>query len=76
MDLLLMSRTNKVFRDALTDKSSRQVWIAAFDNIPAAKRPPPCPEGLAEIGYASLLYNSCCMVCMCLRFTSPTDPQD
>lgn len=71
MDLLRMSWTNKAFRDGLTNKSSRQVWIAAFGNIPEAKRPPPCPEDLAGIGYASLLYNPRCMVCICLRFISP-----
>ena len=60
-----MSWANKAFRSVLTHKSSRQVWIAAFNNIPEAlERPPPCPEDLAEIAYANLLYNMLCMVRM------------
>ena len=37
-----------------------------FYNVPEAQRPPPCPEDLAEIAYAKLLYNPCCMVCACV----------
>ena len=59
-----MSWANKAFRSVLTNKTSRQVWVAAFDNIPETQKPPPCPEDLAEIAYASLLYNPRCMVCL------------
>jgi len=59
-----MSWANKAFRSVLTHKSSRPVWIAAFDNIPEGLRPPPCPQDLTEIAYANLLYNSLCMVCV------------
>jgi len=59
-----MSWTNKAFRNILTGKSSRRIWVAAFDNIPEARRPPPCPEDLTEIGYTKLLYNPFCMVCV------------
>jgi len=62
VDLLGMSWANKAFRNVLTSKSSRRIWIAAFNNIPEFKRPPPCPEDLTEIAYANLLYNPCCMV--------------
>ena len=70
VDLLRMSWASKAFRNVLVSKSSRQVWKAAFDNILEARRPPPCPEGLSEIAYASLLYNPCCMVRVFLCFAS------
>jgi len=57
-----MSWANKAFHNVLTSKSSRHIWIAAFDNIPEVKRPPPRPEDLTEIAYANLLYNPRCMV--------------
>jgi len=63
-DLLRTSWTNKTFHNTLTSKSSRRIWVAVFNNIPEARRPPPCPEDLTEIGYANLLYNPCCMVCV------------
>ena len=64
VDLLRMSWANKAFHNVLTSKTSRQLWLAAFDNFPEAQRPPPRPEPLTEIAYANLLYNHCCMVCM------------
>ena len=67
VDLLRMSWANKTFRNVLTSNSSRQIWIAAFDNIPEARRPPPRPEDLTEIGYANLLYNPCCRVRVCVH---------
>jgi len=57
-----VSWTNKAFLSVLTTRSSRLVWIAAFNNIPKPRRPPPCPEDLTEIVYANLLYNPRCMV--------------
>ena len=68
MDLLRMSWTNRTFRSVLTNKASKHIWMATFDNIPEAQRPPPCPEDLTEIAYANLLYNPRCMVCMCFVF--------
>jgi len=65
-----MSWANKTFHNTLTSKSSRRIWVAAFDNIPQARRPPPCPENLTEIGYANLLYNPRCMVCVGVYSTS------
>jgi len=57
MDLLRVSWINKAFRNVLARKSSRRVWMATFDNLPKAQRPPPCPEDLTEIAYADLLYD-------------------
>ena len=57
-----MSRASKALRNFLTSKSSRQVWIDTFDNIPMAQRPPPCPGELTEISYANLLYDPSCAV--------------
>jgi len=34
VDLLWMSWASNVFRNALTSKSSRWIWIVTFDNIP------------------------------------------
>ena len=65
-----MSWANKAFRNVLTSKSSRHIWIAAFNNIPEVKRPPPCPEDLTEIAYANLLYNPRCVV-RARAFVSP-----
>jgi len=70
VDLLRMSWASKAFRNVLTSKSSRQVWIATFDNIPEVRRPPPCPEELTELAYANLLYNPCCMDCGALHATA------
>lgn len=66
VDLLRISWASKPLRNVLTSKSSRQVWITAFDNIPEVRRPLPCPQELTEIGYANLIYESHCMVCVFL----------
>jgi len=39
VDLLQMSRANKVFRTVLKNKSSMFVWIAGFNNIPVIRKP-------------------------------------
>ena len=57
-----MSRASKALRNILTSKSSRQVWVATFNNIPMARWPPPCLEGFTEISYANLLYDPSCGV--------------
>jgi len=36
--------------------------MAAFNNVPEARRPPPCPEELTEIAYAGFLYDPRCNV--------------
>ena len=59
-----MSWADKAFHSVLTNKTSRQVWVAAFGNIPETQRLPPCPEDLTEIAYANLLFNPRCMVCL------------
>jgi len=71
MDLLRTSWAGRALRTVLTNKSSKQVWAAAFGNIHEALQPPACPEDMSEIAYASLLYNPYCMVrgCITSRFT-------
>jgi len=64
---MYLSWTNKTFRNVLTNKSSRRVWKATFDNIHVT-----CPENLTELAYANYLYTQCCMVCVCALLSYPT----
>ena len=62
-DLMRISWTSKILNEFLTSKSSRHVWQASFQTIAESERPPRCPSGITEMGYANLLYGQCCMVC-------------
>jgi hypothetical protein len=59
LDLLRMSRANRKFRQILTSKLYRHVWIAARRNVPGL---PDCPSDLSEPQYSHLLFVMRCDV--------------
>jgi hypothetical protein len=62
-DLLRLTRTTKILRSLLLQKSTRSIWKAALANIRGL---PGIPDDLNEPAYASLLYDRFCHVCLLL----------
>ncbi|KAG9094597.1 hypothetical protein FRC06_010659, partial [Ceratobasidium sp. 370] len=60
VDLLSLARSNKFFRMMFMSRSSLHIWQMAFKNLPGL---PPCPPGLCEPQYASLLFSKTCSKC-------------
>ncbi|KAG9088127.1 hypothetical protein FS749_002404 [Ceratobasidium sp. UAMH 11750] len=60
LDLILLSRANKFFRQLLMNRSAIQTWRYALSNVPGL---PPCPEQLCEPQYAALLFTKYCSMC-------------
>jgi hypothetical protein len=59
-DLVRLSRASKAFRQVLLSKQSTFLWKAAFADSDNA---PPCPEDIAELAWANLLFGgSYCQV--------------
>ncbi|KAG8791511.1 hypothetical protein FRC12_008999 [Ceratobasidium sp. 428] len=70
LDLILLSRANKFFRQLLMSRSTIQTWRYALSNVPGL---PPCPVELCEPQYAALMFSKHCSMCgkQALR---PMDP--
>ncbi|KAG8711716.1 hypothetical protein FRC09_020459 [Ceratobasidium sp. 395] len=70
LDLILLSRANKFFRQLLMCRSATQTWRYALSNVPDL---PTCPQELCEPQYAALVFSKCCSMCgkQALR---PMDP--
>ncbi|KAG9097615.1 hypothetical protein FS749_005905 [Ceratobasidium sp. UAMH 11750] len=60
LDLILLARANKFFRQLLMNRSAIQTWRYALNNVPGL---PPCPEQLCEPQYAALLFTKYCSMC-------------
>ncbi|KEP45345.1 hypothetical protein V565_285140 [Rhizoctonia solani 123E] len=60
IDILALSRSNKSFRNLLMNRSSLHIWHAVMKNVPGL---PPCPAGLSEPSYLSLLFSKTCSMC-------------
>ncbi|KAI0088493.1 hypothetical protein BDY19DRAFT_947876 [Irpex rosettiformis] len=59
-EMLWLSRLSKAFNKFFTSRTTQYIWKAAALNVPGL---PPCPEGLTEIAYASLLFDTHCHNC-------------
>ncbi|KAF8597362.1 hypothetical protein BDV93DRAFT_479506 [Ceratobasidium sp. AG-I] len=59
-ELLSLARSNKFFRRMFMSRSSIEIWRSAFRNLTDL---PPCPPGLSEPHYASLLFSKTCSEC-------------
>ncbi|KAG8792985.1 hypothetical protein FRC12_004260 [Ceratobasidium sp. 428] len=57
LDLILLSRANKFFRQLLMCRSAIQTWRSALSNVPGL---PPCPPELCEPQYAALVFSKHC----------------
>ncbi|KAG9078383.1 hypothetical protein FS749_009578, partial [Ceratobasidium sp. UAMH 11750] len=60
LDLILLSRANKFFRQLLLSRSATQTWQHALSNVDGL---PPCPEQLCEPQYAALMFTKYCSMC-------------
>ncbi|KAJ7170227.1 hypothetical protein C8R46DRAFT_1091609 [Mycena filopes] len=60
LDLLRLSRTSKEFRNLLIHRSSITVWRSSLSNVPGL---PPCPPGMNEPQWISLVFDATCQVC-------------
>ncbi|CUA68051.1 hypothetical protein RSOLAG22IIIB_07725 [Rhizoctonia solani] len=59
-DLLALTRSTKLLRGTFMSRSSQHIWISAIANV---HQLPPCPTGLAEPQYISLMYSKTCSEC-------------
>ncbi|KAH9833537.1 uncharacterized protein C8Q71DRAFT_773908 [Rhodofomes roseus] len=66
-DLLSLSRTSKSFNSFLMRRSSAYLWRGSLRNVEGL---PPCPSGLIEPSWVSLVFSPYCTGCM-VR-TAPT----
>ncbi|KAG8759817.1 hypothetical protein FRC11_001330 [Ceratobasidium sp. 423] len=60
LDLIMLSRVNKYFRELFMDKRSAMIWRSAQENLPGL---PPCPEEVCEPQYAAMLFAKRCSSC-------------
>ncbi|CAE6426620.1 unnamed protein product [Rhizoctonia solani] len=60
LDLIMLSRVNKFFRELFMDKRSALIWQSARENLPGL---PPCPEEVCEPQYAAMLFAKRCSSC-------------
>ncbi|KAG8785335.1 hypothetical protein FRC12_017729 [Ceratobasidium sp. 428] len=70
LDLILLSRANKFFRQLLMCRSAIQTWRYALSNVPDL---PPCPKELCEPQYAALVFSKHCSMCG-KQVLRPMDP--
>lgn len=61
LNLLQLARASKIFRSILFSRSSKHLWVVARRNV-LYLSPPECPSDLSEPAYASLLFDTHCMV--------------
>ncbi|KAG8697172.1 hypothetical protein FRC08_006695, partial [Ceratobasidium sp. 394] len=71
LDLILLSRANKFFRQLLLSRSAIQTWRHALSNVDGL---PPCPEELCEPQYAALMFTKYCSMCG-KQAPRPMDPR-
>ncbi|EUC60505.1 hypothetical protein RSOL_348630 [Rhizoctonia solani AG-3 Rhs1AP] len=60
LDLVMLSRVNKFFRELFMDKRSALIWRSARENLPGL---PPCPDDVSEPQYAAMLFTKRCSTC-------------
>ncbi|CAE6435101.1 unnamed protein product [Rhizoctonia solani] len=60
LDLIMLSRVNKFFRELFMDKRSALVWRSARENLPGL---PACPSETSEPQYAAMLFAKRCSTC-------------
>lgn len=60
LDVLHLSRVSIELRETLMSRKMRSIWVAARNGMDP--RMPECPEGLSEPRYASLVFETQCMV--------------
>ncbi|KAF8600103.1 hypothetical protein BDV93DRAFT_589916 [Ceratobasidium sp. AG-I] len=60
LDLVVLARTNKFFRQLLMRRSAIQIWRSAEGNVDGL---PPCPKDLCGPQYAALMFTKNCSVC-------------
>ncbi|KAG8791952.1 hypothetical protein FRC12_007693 [Ceratobasidium sp. 428] len=59
-DLISLTRSNKLFRKILMNKTAIYIWHGVMRNIPGI---PPCPPHLSEPHYLALIYTHNCSMC-------------
>ncbi|CAE7148447.1 unnamed protein product [Rhizoctonia solani] len=60
LDLIMLSRVNKFFRELFVDKRSARIWQSAMHNLPTL---PPCPDDVCEPQYAAMIFTKRCSLC-------------
>ncbi|CUA70930.1 hypothetical protein RSOLAG22IIIB_09204 [Rhizoctonia solani] len=60
MDIIVLSRSSKSFRNLLMNRSSVHIWHAAMRNVPGLL---PCPTSMSEPSYLALLFSKTCSMC-------------
>ncbi|KAJ1305348.1 hypothetical protein OPQ81_000363 [Rhizoctonia solani] len=60
LDLIMLSRVNKFFRELFMDKRSAMIWRSARENVPGL---PPCPDDVCEPQYAAMIFTKRCSMC-------------
>ncbi|CAE6533312.1 unnamed protein product [Rhizoctonia solani] len=60
LDLIMLSRVNKFFRELFMDRRSALIWQSARENLPGL---PPCPDNVCEPQYAAMLFTKRCSSC-------------
>ncbi|KAF8600703.1 hypothetical protein BDV93DRAFT_447065, partial [Ceratobasidium sp. AG-I] len=58
-DIITLARSNKFFRTLLMHRSAAHLWHGAMRNVPNL---PPCPPGMSEPGYLTLVFSRTCSV--------------
>ncbi|KAG9077510.1 hypothetical protein FRC06_008874, partial [Ceratobasidium sp. 370] len=71
LDLILLSRANKFFRQLLLSRTATQTWRHVLTNVDGL---PPCPEELCEPQYAALMFTKYCSMCG-KQAPRPMDPR-
>ncbi|CAE6399474.1 unnamed protein product [Rhizoctonia solani] len=65
VDLIMLSRVNKFFRELFMDKRSAGIWRSALQNLPEL---PPCPDDVSEPQYVAMIFTKRCSVGLCGRY--------
>ncbi|CAE7148460.1 unnamed protein product, partial [Rhizoctonia solani] len=60
LDLIMLARVNKFFRELLMDKRSALIWRSSRGNMPEL---PPCPDEVSEPQYAAMIFAKRCSTC-------------
>ncbi|EUC57215.1 hypothetical protein RSOL_213110 [Rhizoctonia solani AG-3 Rhs1AP] len=60
VDVISLSRCNKLLWNLLMNQSSRHIWTSAIVNVEGL---PPCPPDMNEPYYVRLLFLPCCTIC-------------
>ncbi|KAH7332989.1 hypothetical protein B0J17DRAFT_619431 [Rhizoctonia solani] len=60
IDIISLSRSNKLFRGLLMSRLSSHIWHGAMKNVRGL---PPCPDDLSEPHFLALLFSKHCTMC-------------